>query len=182
METHTKQGLMETTGYIVAACRELIHTYQRKKIRAKIDDDGLGGGVTDRLVEMIQNRELDFELEVVRCGNGRATSDEEKENYENWGAEAWAIVRDLLYRQELEIPNDDDLIAQLSTRKFRMTSKGKIALESKKDMKKRGLRSPDRADALVLAFADKVIPEIVFDLPTVTTYDDIMSASHFDNL
>lgn len=38
-----------------------------------------------------------------------------------------------------------------------MTSKGKILLESKKDMKKRGLKSPDRADAYVLTFDEYLL-------------------------
>lgn len=52
----------------------------------------------------------------------------------------------------LQLPDDDVLITQLTGRKWNMTSKGKMLLESKKDMKKRGLKSPDRADAFVLTF------------------------------
>ncbi len=44
------------------------------------------------------------------------------------------------------------MISQFSSRKYRITSRGKIALERKEEMKKRGLQSPDRADAIVLAF------------------------------
>lgn len=57
----------------------------------------------------------------------------------------------------IELPDDEKLIAQLSTRKFKMTSRGRIALERKEDMKKRGLDSPDRADAVALAFHDPSI-------------------------
>ncbi|GAS82406.1 unknown protein [Paenibacillus amylolyticus] len=54
------------------------------------------------------------------------------------------------------------------TRKYSMTSKGKILLESKKNMKKRGLKSPDRADAYVLTFGEYMIgaPQYIM-LPTI---------------
>ncbi|MDF2651330.1 MAG: terminase protein PACase protein, partial [Paenibacillus sp.] len=58
---------------------------------------------------------------------------------------------------DFELPDDDTLISQLSTRKWKMTSKGKILLESKDDMKKRGLKSPDRADAFVLTFGEYLV-------------------------
>ena len=53
---------------------------------------------------------------------------------------------------QIEIPYDEEMIKQLSVRKYHMTSKGKIQLESKEEMKKRGLESPDTADSLSLAF------------------------------
>jgi len=99
---------------------------------------------------------------VVPVNNGSRPTSDEEEHYENRGTEAWAAVRDILQESfskhlqggaaSVELPNDERLITQLTQRKFRMTSKGKIALERKEDMKKRGLDSPDRADAVVLSF------------------------------
>jgi phage terminase large subunit len=57
----------------------------------------------------------------------------------------------------LQLPEDDNLIAQFSTRKWFMTNKGKMMLESKKDMKNRGLKSPDRDDAFVLTFGEYLV-------------------------
>jgi phage terminase large subunit len=54
--------------------------------------------------------------------------------------------------QLISIPHDDRLISQLSSRLFELTPTGKVAVESKKNMRRRGVRSPDRADALCLAF------------------------------
>ena len=52
----------------------------------------------------------------------------------------------------IPINADDDMtFAELSSRKYRMASNGKLEIEPKKDMKKRGLDSPDRADALALS-------------------------------
>ena len=52
----------------------------------------------------------------------------------------------------IQLPNDDELISQLSNRRKHMTSRGKIQLESKDDMKKRGIGSPDIADSVTLAW------------------------------
>ena len=51
----------------------------------------------------------------------------------------------------LRLPDDDDLIGQASSRKFFMTKNSKIQVESKKDMKDRGVSSPDELDAVLLA-------------------------------
>ena len=51
---------------------------------------------------------------------------------------------------EIILPNDDDLVAQLSGRKYSLTENSKIKVESKDDMKKRGLQSPDEADCILL--------------------------------
>ena len=51
------------------------------------------------------------------------------------------------------MPKDDLLLAELVSPKYKFTSSGKLQLESKDDMRKRGLASPDRADALALPFA-----------------------------
>ena len=63
----------------------------------------------------------------------------------------WAVLRDLLEKKQVEIKDDSETVAQLSTRKYFMASNGKLELESKKEMKKRGLVSPDRADAMALS-------------------------------
>ena len=51
---------------------------------------------------------------------------------------------------ELILPDDADLAAQLSTRKYGITEKSKVKIESKKDVKARGQPSPDEADCVLL--------------------------------
>jgi phage terminase large subunit len=53
-------------------------------------------------------------------------------------------------------PADDDLAAELAAIKYKFTSNGKIQIEKKAEMKTRVGRSPDRADALMLAFSPVV--------------------------
>ncbi|RIJ63616.1 AAA family ATPase [Rummeliibacillus sp. POC4] len=147
---YTKQDTMTTAGWVLNIAQDLMLEYGRPTCTVKIDDDGVGGGVTDRLREVVAEDGL--YIDVIDCHNGGKAN--KSDRYDNWGTEAWATLRDLLHEGEIQIPNDEDLVGQLSTRKYHVTSKGKIRLESKDDMKARGLRSPDRADALVLAFAN----------------------------
>ena len=65
----------------------------------------------------------------------------------------WFKVRDWLGGRDVRIPNDDILISELSSPIYKFNSAGKIKIESKEEMKKRGLPSPDRADALALTMA-----------------------------
>lgn len=149
LDVYHGQDTMVTSGRVINMAKELMQEFGKSKCVVKIDDDGVGGAVTDRTREVV--REEGLHIEVIDCHNGGVPED--KEHYEDWGTESWAHLRDLLKKGEVELINDEDLVGQLSTRKYTLTSKGKIKLESKKEMKKRGLRSPDRADAVVLAFA-----------------------------
>jgi hypothetical protein len=56
----------------------------------------------------------------------------------------------------ISIPNDAKLISQLSVPKIQANERGLLKIESKESLRRRGTSSPDRADALVLAFADVV--------------------------
>lgn len=169
-----KQGTTETTGQIIVAAREYHQLYpQIKSVKVNIDDDGVGGGVTDQLKEVILEQNLPFYIQVEPIGNGRRAEDDE--HYENKGTEMWAAVRDRLHENltnylngeepTIQLPNDEKLISQLTTRKYKMTSKGRIVLERKEDMKKRGLDSPDRADAVALAFAPEAAMKWSTDRP-----------------
>lgn len=69
------------------------------------------------------------------------------------------VVKDLIapfdeegrpHKPEILLPDDNDLIGQLSCRKYSFTSNSKQKVESKKDMKDRGLTSPDEADCILL--------------------------------
>lgn len=152
LEPHSKQDTMVTAGHVILMAKDLMKEYSKARCTVKIDDDGVGGGVTDRVREVVSEEGL--LMDVIDCHNGGIPED--RDHYEDWGTESWACIRDLLKDDEIELINDSDLVGQFTTRKYRITSKGKIKIESKEDMKKRGLRSPDRADAVVLAFATNV--------------------------
>jgi len=67
--------------------------------------------------------------------------------------ELWLKGREWFQNRSCSIPPDDALIAELTSPTCTFTSTGKMLVEAKADMKKRGLRSPDLADAFLLTFA-----------------------------
>lgn len=163
MDAYRGQNLMATVGNIVRQYRKAVADYPlyQGMIYVNIDDCGLGGGVTDRLNEVRRELKLD-RLEVVPVNASEKVPDDivdvsggksvkACDFYENMTSYMWAQVREAMYRSELKLPEDNEMIGQFTARKYTVSSKGRIVLESKEDMKKRGLDSPDRADAIVLA-------------------------------
>lgn len=144
---------MKTVGEVLRKAKSLHGEFPKLAVVVKIDDTGVGGGVTDRLKEIKFEEKLDW-LKVVPCKFGMPLKR---------GSQAYAfyydtttyiasVVKELLEDDELRLPNNTDLVGELTTRKFKVfNSKGQIKLESKDEMKKRGLHSPDLADSLFLA-------------------------------
>lgn len=114
------------------------------KVVLFVDGGGVGGGVVDRL------RQLLFDPVEVQFG-GKA-SDERK--FANKRAEIWAGMKAWLPTGI--IPKDEALAADLTGVEYGFTVDDRILLESKKAMKLRGLASPDAADALAVTFAQDV--------------------------
>ena len=109
-----------------------------------VDADGLGAGVFDRLIE------LGHAVGEIRGGKTAM----EPDDFVNARSEWFWNLRKRFEDGNIDIdPNDTELAKQLGQIKWKMTSSGKIAVESKDEMRKRGLSSPDRADALAYAFA-----------------------------
>jgi hypothetical protein len=135
--------LMDTAGRVAAWINEQKKTGgDAAARRVRIDDTGLGGGVTDRL------RELGHYVTPINFGASASDS----ERYANARSELFFTLRERFRTNEIALdPADRKLLRDVSTIKYRMTSKGQIQLESKADMKKRLGHSPDRADALALA-------------------------------
>lgn len=76
------------------------------------------------------------------------------EHYVNLNIQAWYYFRQSLERGEVCFPDGLDELTrrQLTTRLLDWDSRGRLKCESKEDMRKRGLSSPDRADALIMAW------------------------------
>lgn len=121
-----------------------------------IDKGGLGGGIVSRL------KELNIPVIGVMFAE-KATDDEQ---YANKRAEMWWRMRDWLKDQPCRIPaNCPALEADLSAPQKKTSSNGRKLLESKEDMEKRGVRSPDLGDALALTFAEPVMARAHSTLP-----------------
>lgn len=146
---YAKVGTMETTGRVVAALRE----HAADEIR--VDGVGVGGGVVDRLVEQ------GFTVVDMQSGAGAA----DREHYLNARAEWYWALRQRLEDGDLDLdPDDDELAAQLGSLKYKFTSRGQIQIESKDELKRRGLPSPDRADAVMLTAAGHVaVPDVIVE-------------------
>ena len=111
-----------------------------KEILVKIDDGGVGGG----LVDIMQQRGYN----ILPCNFGAVASDKDK--YNNLISEAWFYLQKII--GDISIPKDNDLLMELTSRRWKMDAKGRRVIESKDDYKKRGYRSPDKADGLILAY------------------------------
>jgi phage terminase large subunit len=111
------------------------------QIKIKVDDSGVGGGVTDKL--------RDLGAYVVPVLNGSPAYD--KERFTTCADEQWFG----LPIDAIDIPDDNDLMAELSGRQYQYTTKDQRKIESKADFKKRYGHSPDTADALLLAFFEE---------------------------
>ena len=79
-----------------------------------------------------------------------------KDVYVSRGAEIWDALSTRVKRGEIVLINDPTLISQLTTRKIVYDARGRIKLETKEEMAARGLKSPDRADAVIGAFGHGV--------------------------
>lgn len=109
-----------------------------------VDGNGIGGGVVDRL------RQLGFEVIEVQLGNKAVDS----KKYANRRAECWGRMKAWL--KGGCISDDIELETDLTGLEYGFNVREQIQLEKKEDMKKRGLASPDVADALSLTFAEDV--------------------------
>ena len=94
-------------------------------------------------------RELSHKFNAIH--NGGEPLD--KERFVNAAAEMWAYLAQKIERGDVALLADDTLISQLASRRWKPRSDGRVQLEAKEDARKRGLPSPDRADATVLALS-----------------------------
>lgn len=133
----------------MVTCGNVIRDLRRTNTsKAKVDDIGIGRGVVDRGKELKRTKKITQSFVGVNVG-GKSTDSSE---YTNLRAQAWWAVRERFERGDIDIDSrDDELAAQLADVRLKPRSDGRIQIESKEDMKKRGRSSPDDADALMLS-------------------------------
>ena len=132
--------LMQTVGRVMAEYEGLSPSMRPNEIL--VDSIGVGGGVVDRL------RELGAPVRGINVGEAAMGK-----TYMNLRAELWFRAKGWLEDRSCKLPNDDQLMAELTAIRFSFTPGGKMKAESKDEMRKRGLKSPDLADALCLTMA-----------------------------
>lgn len=111
-----------------------------------IDATGMGWGVVDRLHELGYDQVVGVQVAEVAS---------KPERYHDMRAELWDDMRTAI-RTRLQLPDDPELEDELTQPEYGFDNDARWVLESKKDMKKRGLASPDGADAIALTFAAAV--------------------------
>lgn len=114
-----------------------------------VDGTGVGGGVVDILTE------LGYPVYDIQFG-ARAPGFHEGQKYANWRAEMWGLTREALNDMRIidRPPGyDGSLVEELTGPTYVINAGGAIMLESKESMMRRGVPSPDYADALALTFA-----------------------------
>lgn len=132
----------DNTDTIFAAARAAEFSQRFRLDELRVDEHGQGGGPLDLLRSNKRCNAIGITvgspaLDRVRFGNLRA------EGY--WG------LRELAKSGELWLPDHQRLIAQLSTIKYKYRPNGQIMIESKDEMRARGVASPDEADAVMLS-------------------------------
>lgn len=137
IERIPKCSITEAAGYVIKALRDT------KAEKAAIDTVGLGAGVYDSL------REQGYPvIEAVAGANAL-----NKDDFSNARAEWYGLLRDDCESGNIDLDeSDEDLTAQLSDIKWKPDSKGRLVIESKEDMMKRGVASPDDADAAAMTY------------------------------
>lgn len=138
LQSWKKLSLMELSGRVL----DLLNNADEPPDEILVDSIGLGAGVLDRL------RELDIPARGVNVSESPAMAD----RYANLRAELWDATKSW-FNEEVQIPNEDSLIADLTAPRYSFNSSGKMLVESKAETKKRLGRSTDFADSLVLTFA-----------------------------
>lgn len=137
------------TMRLAARIADWIHRWQPDAVF--VDDGGVGGGVVDRL------HQLGFHIVQGVNFGGRPDSARTGERASNKRTEIWLSARDWVARGSL--PDDDRLAEELTAPMYGYDAANALVLERKDSMRKRGIPSPDIADAFALTFAYPVWPQ-----------------------
>lgn len=158
-----KQDTMKTSGDIVVVLKK-----HKGYIPIVIDVVGVGSGVVDRVKEQ--------GYRVVPFNGGERAVNPKK--FVNRRSEMYWRLREALEGLEIDLDEaDEDMQAQLTGMKYTIDSSGRIKVEKKEDMKKRGLPSPDRADTLMMSLvAPRVQSKVDTSGGPATITGDLMDA------
>ena len=118
-----------------------------------VDEVGIGAGVLDRLRETGRR-------EAIGINGGKRPRNTER--FVNVRAELFDALRTRFNQGDISIPNDPELMSELASLKYAFNSRGQMILEDKQRIRRQGRKSPDRADALMLAFTPDASPTPLF--------------------
>jgi hypothetical protein len=134
--------LMQTVGVVMAEWEST--PQERRPVEILVDSIGVGAGVVDRLIE----------LGLPTRGINVSESPALGTTYLNLRAELWFSAKSWLAARDCSLPKDERLRGELTIVRYGFQpGSSKMKIESKDDIRRRGLGSPDVADAFVLTFA-----------------------------
>jgi phage terminase large subunit len=142
MPFYEVQG-MDTTqiAWKVEGCLRDLLSDEDGQYAVAIDIIGLGAGVHSHLSRVANLRNL-YDVNVAEVPS-------EQERYHRLRDELWWNLREAFEKRQICLPMDDELLGELTDIHWREEN-GKIKVESKKELRKRGVASPNKADALCL--------------------------------
>jgi hypothetical protein len=163
------ENAVDVANVILHHIREAEKTHEERgvtdPVRVKIDTIGVGWGVTSMLQKWAaEGRHVS---EIVPVNVSERAKDSQK--FRNIRAELWWNGRGMLQPskdnvQEIRLSVERKVATQLAGPTYKADSAGRIQIESKQDMKRRGVLSPDRAEAILLALYEppsKRIPNVM---------------------
>ena len=136
-----KSDIVNTTGAVITAALR----YKVKDII--VDEIGVGAGVLDNL-------KADRRFNAQGLNGSNSPSNNEK--YLNLRAEVFDGLRQRFADGDVAMPNDPELISQLASLTYKYNARGQLQLESKDQIRSVGRQSPDKADAIALAFTSEI--------------------------
>lgn len=150
LKTFTGLGMIQICSQLRDYIDWLYRTYGFEQVHVFMDKGGVGAGH----VELMQS--YGYNVHGINFG----MQANEPQVYKNKRSEMWGRMRDWLDEDDCILPDDDDLKYDLTAPEYFYDLSQKLQLESKEDMKKRGISSPDKADALALTFAERVFEPV----------------------
>jgi Terminase large subunit, T4likevirus-type, N-terminal len=138
----------DTRGQVISFLNE----YRPRITLVRVDAIGIGYNFAWAV------RDARFPVKPINVGQTCESKPNLKENdparrFVNQKAQFYQNLADLLERDELDGLTDEETIAQLAAIRFEIDSQGRLKIESKESARARGVRSPDRAEALMLALS-----------------------------
>lgn len=139
---------MQTVGIVKAEYDRA----PKKPAAINVDVIGIGSGVVDRL------KELGLPAVGVNVAESESVKDNPEIQFNRLRDELWWQGREWLEAKDCKFDDDEETIGELTTPTYTILSNGKIKVEGKDELKKRGVKSPNRADAWLLTFYEGGIP------------------------
>jgi len=119
-----------------------------------VDASGIGSGTIDGLADLCVNDDGNLAYEVLEA-LGQSTVGVDTRRYTNWRAHIYFELKRMMHLGEIDLdPADENLIDEYRGIVYEHDTRGRIKIESKDDMKRRGVKSPDRGDATTYAVMD----------------------------